>query len=167
MLELHDIFIARFFVFHLYPTFNVHEFFYKFSFLRHFFQFETLKTKNPLEWGLNKRFETNMEVKVNLFTDISKLSSLYNYKSVSQIMFELSLVRLLFTWSYIFSRFSARLNRSPVPRVCRTTGLKRLEDSCFLHMFFLSFNTETGISLLASWMSGAIKKPSNNYRLWN
>lgn len=50
----------------------------KFFFLRDLLQFETSKTKRLLEWGLNERFETSIEAKVNSFTDTNKLSFFYN-----------------------------------------------------------------------------------------
>ena len=53
--------VTRLFVFHLRATFNVRDFFLKHSFMRNFLQSERF------DWGLNDRFETNLEFIGNAF----------------------------------------------------------------------------------------------------
>ena len=54
------------FLFFIFARLNVRDFFSLF-FLRDFFQPGALKTKTTLEWGMNERFETNVEIIVNSF----------------------------------------------------------------------------------------------------
>ena len=56
--------------------------FMDFFFLRNFFYPETLKAKNTLQCGMNKRFETNMEVTLNPYLISIILSVSFTVKNL-------------------------------------------------------------------------------------
>ena len=80
--DLRDIFFAQPFVFDLYATLSMLDF-YGFFFLRKFFQTGALKAKNTLQCGMNKRFETNMDVTVNPYLILIIFSVSLTVKNLS------------------------------------------------------------------------------------
>lgn len=69
-------------LFFIYMRLSVCWIFMDFFFLRNFFHPETLKAKNTLQCGMNKRFETNMEVTLNPYLISIILSVSFTVKNL-------------------------------------------------------------------------------------